>query len=174
MADQFKMRCGCSFMVVDGVPHIDLDNLPDCQMTWDFISSGKVKGCFQIESNLGRDWCKKITPRNMEELSAVIAIIRPGVYKAIIDEEKNITMSQKYVNVKNKVDDPFVIHDCITPILEKTYSISLYQEQSLQIARVVAGFDLKGADKLRRSIGRKDSKQMAEVRTSFISGAQIS
>lgn len=171
MADQFKMRCGCSFMVVDGVPHIDLDNLPDCQMTWDFISSGKVKGCFQIESNLGRDWCKKITPRNMEELSAVIAIIRPGVYKAIIDEEKNITMSQKYVNVKNKVDDPFVIHDCITPILEKTYSISLYQEQSLQIARVVAGFDLKEADKLRRSIGRKDSKQMAEVRTSFISGA---
>ena len=167
----WTLRCGCSFMIVDGAPHIDLWNLPDCKMTWDFISSGKVKGGFQIETQLGREWCKKIAPRNLEELSAVIAIIRPGVSKAVLDEEKNITMAQKYLNVKNGIDEPFIIHECITPILKETHSISLYQEQSLQIAKVVAGFNLQEADKLRRAIGKKQADEMTEVRKLFIAGA---
>ena len=53
--------------------------------TWDLICSGQTKGVFQLESSLGRSWAKKVKPRNLEELSALLSIIRPGTLKAIVD-----------------------------------------------------------------------------------------
>ena len=65
---------------------IDLDN----KSTWDLISSGNTKGCFQLESRLGRSLAKKLKPSNIEELSALISIMRPGCLEAIRDN-KSVT-----------------------------------------------------------------------------------
>ena len=63
--------------------------------TWNLFKDGKTKGVFQLESNLGRSWSKKLEPSNLEELAALIAIIRPGCLKAIIDGK---SMSQHFVD----------------------------------------------------------------------------
>ena len=67
--------------------------------TWNLFKDGKTKGVFQLESNLGRSWSKKLEPSNLEELAALIAIIRPGCLKAIIDGK---SMSQHFVDRKHK------------------------------------------------------------------------
>ena len=54
------------------------------EKTWQLFSEGKTKGIFQLESNLGKSWSKKVAPTNIEELSALIAIIRPGTLKAYV------------------------------------------------------------------------------------------
>lgn len=63
------------------------------------IQRGSHKGVFQLESNLGRSWSKKLAPNNLEELSALIALIRPGCLKAITDGK---SMTQHYVDRKHK------------------------------------------------------------------------
>lgn len=88
MTLHYSFSCGCKIPVVDeelkdndGFPgiKIDYENIPlECPATWQLISSGRTKGVFQIESFLGMDWCKKIQPHNIEELAALISLIRPG------------------------------------------------------------------------------------------------
>ena len=51
--------------------------------TWDLICSGRTKGVFQLESNLGKSWAKRVKPKNIEELAALVSIIRPGTLKSI-------------------------------------------------------------------------------------------
>ena len=68
------------------------------EKTWGLFSEGKTKGIFQLESNLGRSWSKKLAPENIEELAALIAIIRPGCLKAVIDGK---SMTQRFV--KNRL-----------------------------------------------------------------------
>ena len=69
------------------------------EKTWDLFKEGRTKGVFQLESNLGRSWSKKLAPNNLEELSALIALIRPGCLKAITDGK---SMTQHYVDRKHK------------------------------------------------------------------------
>ena len=72
------------------------------QKTWDLFKEGKTKGVFQLESNLGRSWSKRVAPRDIEELSALIALIRPGCLKAISNGK---SMTQHYVDRKNGLDE---------------------------------------------------------------------
>ena len=69
----------------------DIGEIPlDCERTWDLISSGNTKGCFQLESRLGQSLAKKTRPRNIEELAGLISIMRPGCMEAIV-EGKSLT-----------------------------------------------------------------------------------
>lgn len=85
MAKKYQYPCGCSFEMDDsgGSTKISFDssieniNL-DCSRTWSLISDGNTKGCFQLESRLGRSMAKKLKPENIEQLSALISIMRPG------------------------------------------------------------------------------------------------
>src|SRR4051794_39635189 len=83
----FEFPCGCKFPIDETRPLVhghgaiiyDPRTAPlDCEATWDLISSGKTKGIFQLESGLGRTWSKKLKPREIEHLSALVAILRPG------------------------------------------------------------------------------------------------
>ncbi len=67
------------------------------QKAWKLICEGKTKGVFQLESNLGKSWAKRVKPRNIEELAALVALIRPGCLKAIVDGK---SMTQHYVDRK--------------------------------------------------------------------------
>ena len=138
------------------------------EKTWQLFSEGKTKGIFQLESNLGKSWSKKVAPTNIEELSALIAIIRPGTLKAYVDGK---SMTQHYVDRKHGREEVTYLHPSLEEILKPTYGVLVYQEQSMRIAQKIAGFNLQDADLLRKAIGKKKADLMNQVKKSFIEGA---
>ena len=111
-------------------------NDPD---VWDLICEGRTKGVFQLESQLGRSWAKRVKPRNISELAALISLIRPGCLKAISEGK---SMTQHYVDRKAKQDPVTYPDDSLEEILSETYGVLVYQEQSMRIAQKLAGFNL--------------------------------
>jgi len=139
------------------------------EKTWNLFKDGLTKGVFQLESNLGRAWSKRLAPENLEELAALIALIRPGCLKAIIDGK---SMTQRFVDRKHKEEEVSYLHESLENILKPTYGVLVYQEQSMLIAQKLAGFDLKKADDLRKAIGKKDAELMASIRGDFVDGCE--
>ena len=139
------------------------------EKTWQLFAEGKTKGVFQLESNLGKSWAKKLSPNNIEELSALIAIIRPGCLKAYVDGK---SMSQHFIDRKHGREDVTYLHEALEEILAPTYGVLVYQEQSMRIAQKIAGFDLQEADDLRKAIGKKKADLMAKVKKKFIAGSK--
>lgn len=134
---------------------------------WDLYKEGLTKGIFQLESNLGRAWSKRLAPENLEELAALIALIRPGCLKAIIDGK---SMTQRFVDRKHKKEEVTYLHPSLEDILKPTYGVLVYQEQAMRIAVKLAGFNEMEADNLRKAIGKKNAELMASIRNSFIDG----
>jgi len=174
----FEFPCGCKFPIIgetpDGRPKLTIDlrleSLPlDCQRTWDLISSGNTKGVFQLESRLGQSLAKKLKPNNIEHLSALIAIMRPGALEAVTDG-KNATMH--YIDRKNGEEEITYFHPALEPILKDTYGVLCFQEASMQIANQIAGMSLESCDLLRKSIGKKDTSLMTQVKKKFIEGCK--
>lgn len=148
----------------------DFENIDlECQKTWDLIGSGNTKGVFQLESRLGQSMAKKLKPENIEQLSALISIMRPGCLEAIRDGK---SVSNHFIDKKNGLESVDYFNKALEPILNKTYGEMIYQEQAMEIAKVIAGFDLQEADLLRKAIGKKKPEEMAKVKTKFIAGAK--
>jgi len=147
---------------------LNIDNYED-GATWDLIAEGKTKGVFQLESNLGSNWAKKVKPRNIDELSDLISIIRPGTLEAMLEGK---SMTQHYVDRKWKIDEVKYIHPALEPLLANTYGIIVYQEQAMKIATALAGFTPEEADSLRKAMGKKDAALMNEVGQKFIGGCK--
>ena len=145
---------------------IDKLNFEDSRV-WDMMCAGSVKGCFQIEGHLGKTWAQKLKPRNINELAALISLIRPGCLKAKVDGK---SMTEKYVDRKHNIEKVEYMHDSITDILKETYGVIVFQEQSMKIAEKMADFNLKEADDLRKAIGKKKADLMRQVREKFIAG----
>jgi len=151
--------------------NFDINNFED-EEVWDLICAGDTKGVFQLESNLGKKWAKESQPRNIKELAALISLIRPGTLLAQHKSGKNMT--EIYCLRKSGSPD-FPVeydHESLEPILKETYGVLVYQEQSMQIAQKLAGFDLKEADALRKAIGKKNAELMEQVKQSFLEGAE--
>ena len=145
----------------------NVDDFKD-PLVWDLLCEGKTKGVFQLESQLGRSWSKRTKPRSIEELAALISIIRPGCLKAFTEGK---SMTQHYVDRKMGVDEVHYLHDSLESILKETYGVLVYQEQSMMIAQKLAGFNLEEADDLRKAIGKKKAALMRKVKKAFIKGA---
>ena len=139
------------------------------EKTWALFRDGLTKGVFQLESNLGRTWSKKVAPENIEELAALVSIIRPGCLKAV---DRGKTMSNRFVDRKWLKEEVTYLHDSLEDILKPTYGVLVYQEQAMRIAQKLAGFDLKKADDLRKAIGKKNAELMALIRNDFIAGCK--
>ena len=129
-----------------------MSNDYDDKKTWQLFAEGKTKGVFQLESNLGKSWSKKLAPNTIEELSALIAIIRPGCLKAYVDGK---SMTQHFIDRKHGREEVTYLHESLEEILAPTYGVLVYQEQSMRIAQKIAGFNLEEADELRKAIGKK-------------------
>jgi DNA polymerase-3 subunit alpha len=175
MTKYFRYPCGCSFPLLDSNNlSIDFDcsieniNL-ECTRTWELISDGNTKGIFQLESRLGRSIAKKLKPENIEQLSALIAILRPGTLEAIRNGK---SVTNHYIDKKNGEESLDFFHPSLEPILKTTYGEMIYQEQAMEIAKNIAGFNLQEADMLRKAIGKKKPEEMAKVKTKFIEGAK--
>ena len=173
MNREAKFACGCTFPVDENDKIIftpEIEKLPlDCSLTWDLICKGDTKGIFQLESHLGKSLSKQVLPRSIEELSDLVAIMRPGCLESVMDGK---TLTHHYIDRKHKRDATTYYHPILESILRTTYGILVYQEQAMQIAQKVAGFNLQEADTLRKAIGKKKADEMAKVKTLFITKAK--
>lgn len=150
---------------MSNIPKIPLDD----EATWDMICEGRVKGCFQIESSLGKSWCKKIKPRNIRELADLISLVRPGTLKFVYDGK---SMAQHYADRKNGLEPVEALHHSLEDILSSTYQVITYQEQIIQIARKLAGFDDGDSRSLQKGIGKKDAELLFSLEQKFIDGCK--
>lgn len=141
---------------------IDLDQLPlDNKAAYDLLSEGNSTGVFQLESGGMRAILKDLKPNCFEDIIAIVALYRPGPMEQI----------PEYVRRKHGGKISY-LHPKMEEILKTTYGIIVYQEQVMQIAQNLAGYSLGRADLLRRAMGKKDKKIMAEESKNFIHGLQ--
>src|SRR5690606_5207206 len=144
----YVFPCGCKFPIInEELNRVEFDarleNIPlDCERTWDLISEGNTKGVFQLESRLGQMLAKKLKPRTIEHLAALISIMRPGCLEAIRDGK---SVTDHYIDRKNGVEPVEIFHPSLQPALGATYGEMIYQEQAMRIAQDVAGFNLQQA-----------------------------
>ncbi len=175
---QYTFPCGCRFNIIGGTkdfPLIDFtpdtDSIPmDCQRTWDIFAAGNTKGVFQLESGQGRSTCAKLKPENMEQLSGLISILRPGCTQAKMD---NKSITNHYIDRKNGIEEVSYYHPALVPALENTYGLLIYQEGAMQIVREIAGFNLQEADMLRKAMGKKKPEEMSKVKKMFTEKAKL-
>lgn len=139
----------------------DLD-LKDPQV-YKLLKTGETSALFQLESQGMKSWLQKLKPDNFEEIVAMVALYRPGPLQS--------GMGDTFVNRKHGRERVTYPHPELQPILKATYGVILYQEQVMQIAQVLAGYSLGEADLLRRAMGKKNAKQMAQQKERFENGA---
>lgn len=144
---------------------IDLDD----SKVFDLLTDAQTTAVFQVESKGMKDMLKRMRPDCLEDLIALVALYRPGPLESgMVDNFIN----RKHGREELAYPDPNYQHELLKPILEPTYGIILYQEQVMQIAQVLAGYTLGGADMLRRAMGKKDAAEMAQQRSLFEQGAR--
>ncbi len=141
---------------------IDIDNvdITDAK-TYEMLRSGETTGVFQLESAGMRELAKRIKLEDLESICALVALFRPGPMQ----------LRDQYVESEAHPEKIQYDHPLLEPILKPTYGVALYQEQVMQIVQAVAGFSLSQADILRRAMGKKKRKLMAQLRDLFIDGA---
>jgi DNA polymerase-3 subunit alpha len=141
---------------------LDLSNLPlDDRPTFDLLTRADTVGVFQVEGAGVRDMLKKLKPDRFEDIIAVVSLYRPGPMENI----------PRYIAVKHGQEQPDYLHPALEGILKETHGIMIYQEQVMQIAQVLAGYTLGGADLLRRAMGKKIKAEMDAQQKTFIDGA---
>ena len=149
-------------------PDRDLDIAripPRDQKTFELLRSTQTAAVFQLESSGMRDLIKRMRPDQFDDLVALVALFRPGpLQSGMVDD----FITRKHSSNKEDID---YLHPDLRPVLEETYGVILYQEQVMQIAQVLAGYTLGGADLLRRAMGKKKPEEMAKQREIFVTGA---
>ena len=141
----------------------DINLIPlDDKASYDLYASAKTVAVFQVESSGMMDALRRMKPTCIEDIVALVALYRPGPMENI----------PAYCEVKNGLRERESIHPTIDHILAETQGIIVYQEQVMQIAQVMAGYSLGGADLLRRAMGKKNPEEMARERPKFIEGAR--
>ena len=141
---------------------IDLLKLPlNDKATFQLLGSGETAGVFQLEGSGMRDMLRKLKPTEFEDIIAVVSLYRPGPMENI----------PSYIARKHGQEKPDYLHPLLEPVLKETYGIIIYQEQVMQIAQILAGYSLGGADLLRRAMGKKIKEEMAKQREIFVAGA---
>jgi len=143
---------------------LDITQIPlDDPKTFDFLRSCQTTAVFQLESRGMKDLVRRLRPDIFEEIIALVALFRPGpLQSGMVDD---------FINRKHGRAKPEYLHPLLTNILKPTYGVILYQEQVMQIAQVLAGYTLGGADLLRRAMGKKKPEEMAKQRAIFVKGA---
>jgi DNA polymerase III alpha subunit/intein/homing endonuclease len=145
-------------------PPIDISKLSlNDSKTYSLLKRGDTTAVFQLESSGIKKLIKRLQPDCFEDIVALVALYRPGPLQSGMVED---FIERKHGRAK--VEYP---HPNLAPILKPTYGVIVYQEQVMQIAQVLAGYSLGGADLLRRSMGKKNPQEMAKQRSVFTEGA---
>lgn len=154
----------------EGKPLVDIAAIPlDDPDSFDLLKRSETTAVFQLESRGMKDLIKRLQPDCFEDIIALVALFRPGpLQSGMVDN----FIDRKHGREEVSYPDANYQHESLKPILEPTYGIILYQEQVMQIAQVLAGYTLGGADLLRRAMGKKKPEEMAKQRSVFKEGAE--
>ncbi|SFP54889.1 DNA polymerase III catalytic subunit, DnaE type [Oscillibacter sp. PC13] len=148
-------------MVQERQPDFRLEEIPeDDRETFEMISRGQTSGVFQMESTGMTGVCVGLKPQNIEDITAIIALYRPGPMDSI---PRFIACKQDPSKIKYK-------HPALQPILSITYGCIVYQEQVIQIFQQLGGYSLGQADMVRRAISKKKAAQIQKEKDAFIHG----
>ena len=151
-------RLGEPPLVVSALP---MDDAP----TYELLKSCRTTAVFQLESRGMKDLIRRLQPDRFGDIVALVALFRPGpLQSGMVDD----FIARKHDTTGATID---YLHPDLKPVLEATYGVILYQEQVMQIAQILAGYTLGGADLLRRAMGKKKPEEMAKQRSIFVSGA---
>lgn len=148
---------------------LDMTRIPlDDDKTFQLLKRAETTAVFQLESRGMKDLIKRLQPDNIEDMIALVALFRPGpLDSGMVDDFVN----RKHGRAEVAYPDATYQHEWLKPILEPTYGVIVYQEQVMQIAQVLAGYSLGGADLLRRAMGKKKPEEMEKQRGIFKEGA---
>lgn len=148
----------------DGEAPLDIAALPlDDAQSYRLFADGDTVAVFQFESRGMRELLKRAQPDTFEDIIALAALFRPGPLGSGMDKE--------WVDRKHGRTQVSYPHPALEPVLAPTYGVIVYQEQVMQIAQILAGYSLGGADLLRRAMGKKKPEEMAKERAKFEAGA---
>lgn len=148
----------------NNLPPIEIESIPlDDEKVFDLLKAAQTTAVFQLESSGMKNLIERLLPDNFEDIIALVALFRPGpLQSGMVDD---------FINRKHGRAKVVYPHPDLEPILSPTYGVILYQEQVMQIAQVLAGYSLGGADLLRRAMGKKKAEEMAKQRITFTEGA---
>jgi DNA polymerase III subunit alpha len=150
-----------------GVAPLELGALPmEDAPTYALLKACRTTAVFQLESRGMKDLIRRLQPDRFEDIVALVALFRPGPLQS--------GMVEDFINRKHGRNQAAIdyLHPQLKPVLAPTYGVILYQEQVMQIAQVLAGYTLGGADLLRRAMGKKKAEEMAKQRSVFVDGAR--
>jgi DNA polymerase-3 subunit alpha len=144
-------------------PDFDIDAVPlDDAATYDLLGRGDTIGVFQLESPPMRQLLKAMTPTSFEDVSAVLALYRPG--------PMSVNMHYDYADRKNGRKPVEYVHPDAEEVLHDTFGLMIYQESVMRVAQKFAGYSLAEADNLRKAMGKKSRDVMAKARQTFEDG----
>ena len=144
---------------------LDIEQIPlNDSKVFELLSSGKTMAVFQLESTGMRALIKSLKPTKFEEITALLALYRPGPL--------NSGMHTTFVDRKHGKSPVVYPHELLEPVLSETYGVIVYQEQVMEAARVLAGYSMGEADILRRVMGKKKIEEMEEQREIFVKGCE--
>ena len=148
----------------DGEDVLNIASIPtDNAVTYDLIKAGATTAVFQLESRGMKDLIRRLQPDRFGDVVALVALFRPGpLQSGMVDD---------FIERKQGRAPVEYLHPDLTHVLEPTYGVILYQEQVMQIAQVLAGYTLGGADILRSAMGKKKPEEMAKQRQVFVDGS---
>ncbi|ENM5892118.1 DNA polymerase III subunit alpha [Vibrio mimicus] len=153
-----------------GQPPVRIEEIPlDDARSFRNLQDAKTTAVFQLESRGMKELIKRLQPDCFEDIIALVALFRPGpLQSGMVDN----FIDRKHGREAISYPDEKWQHESLKEILEPTYGIILYQEQVMQIAQVLSGYTLGGADMLRRAMGKKKPEEMAKQRAVFQEGAE--
>mgnify|MGYP005693041941 FL=1 len=161
MINATREKNGEDSLILERIPLDDPD-------TFALMQRAETTAVFQLESRGMKELIKKMGPDRFEDIVALVALFRPGpLQSGMVDDFINRKKGRAEVSYPH----PQYQHECLKASLEPTYGIILYQEQVMQIAQVMGGYTLGGADILRRAMGKKNASEMAKQRDLFVEGA---
>jgi DNA polymerase-3 subunit alpha len=153
-----RTAAGEALLVMSALPMDDA-------ATYALLKSTKTTAVFQLESRGMKDLIRRLQPDRFGDIVALVALFRPGPLQSGMVED---FIARKHDTTGATID---YLHPDLKPVLAATYGVILYQEQVMQIAQILAGYTLGGADLLRRAMGKKKPEEMAKQRSVFVSGA---
>jgi len=153
----------------ENLPPVDISQIPlDDEPSYKLLKAAQTTAVFQLESRGMKDLIRRLQPDNIEDMIALVALFRPGPLESgMVDDFIN----RKHGRAKVAYPHPDFEHETLKETLEPTYGVIVYQEQVMQIAQILAGYTLGGADMLRRAMGKKKPEEMAKQRDTFRDGA---
>ena len=142
-------------------PDFRMDNVPlDDEATYQMLWKGSTMGVFQLESGGMTNVVMNLRPQSIEDITAVIALYRPGPMQYI----------PRYTECRHNPEKVTYKHPLLEPILSVTYGCMVYQEQVMQVFQALAGYSLGKADMVRRAMSKKKFKELEKERINFIHG----